>query len=320
MISTSPKVSIIIPARNAIKTIGQTIESVLNVTKHHNVEIIIVNDGLDKATDQLAFKYTVKVIKGDGRGLASARNIGLKSSSGRIVIFIDADCLALPGWYTSHLELHQRYNGLLVAGGSVSLDPKSSFWARCDHYCSWYNINPYKKAAWVPNQPGLNLSFSRETFDRVGPFKEDLPSSGVHEDIEWEGRLLRLEGRIWFEPQASVLHIDRDDFKGYWNHNYRWGYNSIEIKSKSDVSRFPWIYKKPLLLVAGFIPFAIVFTIYTIICWLKVGKVEPLFLTPFIALGRFAYASGMAIGGFRAIHKRRRERNRVENLGVCDAY
>ncbi len=160
------------------------------------------------------------------------------------------------------------------------------------------------------------MSFSRNTFNRVGPFKVDLPIGGVHEDFDWEGRLLDLGGRIWFEPRAKVLHLDRDEFKGYWNHNYRWGYNSIEIKNKFKVSRYPWIYKKPMLLVAGFLPFAVVFTIYTIVCWLKVGKLEPVFLSPFIALGRLAYASGMAIGGIRAIHKRKKEKNR----GICDAY
>lgn len=299
------KASIIIPARNAINTIGDTIESVLVVTKHHNVEIVVVNDGLDEATAQLAFKYPVKVIKGDGRGLSSARNIGLESTSGRIVFFLDADCCALPGWYTSHLEAHNRYNGLLIVGGSVAPAPNSSFWCRCDHYCSWYNVNPYRKEAWVPNHPGLNISFSRDTFNRVGPFDVDLSKEGVHEDFEWEGRLLDLGGRIRFEPSATVLHLDRDEFKGYWNHNYRWGYNSIEIKNKFNVSRYPWIYKSPLMLIIGFLPFAVIFTIYTVACWSMVGKLEPLLLSPFIAIGRLAYASGMAIGGIRSIHKRK---------------
>lgn len=316
MVSKSQKVSIIIPARYAINTIGQTIQSALNATNHHNIEIIIVNDGLHKATSQLAFKYPVKVIKGNGRGPAAARNIGVRSSSGEILIFLDADCRVLPGWLSAHLEANNRYGGLLAVGGSICLEPSALFWARCDHYCSWYNVNPYKESTWVPNHPAANLSVSRSTFQHIGFFKEGLPIAGVHEETEWEGRLLCLGGRIRFEPRAAVWHVDRNSFNTYMKHNYRWGYNSIEIKSRSDVSRFPWIYKKPILLIAGFLPFAVVFTVYTIICWLKVGKIEPLFMSPFIALGRLAYASGMAIGGIRAIHMRKKEKNR----GICDAY
>ncbi len=305
MVQAIPEVSIIIPARNALATIEQTIESALCVTKHHNVEIVIVNDGLDEATAQLAFKYPLKVIKGDGRGLASARNIGLESTSGRIVIFLDADCCVLPGWYTSHLEAHNRFNGLLIVGGSVAPARKPAFWARCDHYCSWYNVNPYQKEGWVPNHPGLNISFSRDTFNRVGPFDEELPKNGGHEDFEWEGRLLDLGGRIWFEPRATVIHLDRDEFKGYLKHNYRWGYSSIEIKNKFNVSRHQWIYKSPLMLIIGSLPFAVMLTVYTIACWLMVGKLEPLFMAPFIAIGRLAYAGGMAIGGIRSIYNKK---------------
>ena len=47
-----------------------------------------------------------------------------------------------------------------------------------------------------------------------------------------------------------------------------------------------------------------VFTLYTVLCWLRAGKLEPVLLSPLILLGRLAYAIGMAIGGQRAIHKR----------------
>jgi hypothetical protein len=103
-----------------------------------------------------------------------------------------------------------------------------------------------------------------------------------------------------------VWHNDRDDLKGYLQHNYRWGYNSITVKSSAPVSRFPWIYRRPKALMVGFLPFAVAHTIYTLGCWLMVGKLEPLLLSPFLFLGRFAYAGGMVIGGLRAIHHRRK--------------
>ena len=309
------KASIIIPARNAVTTLGQAVESALNDSGQDDVEIIIVNDGLDKTTNQLVRQYPVKLLNGDGRGAASARNIGVKSSSGEILIFLDADCVVLPGWFMKHIETHNRYGNLLAVGGSVSLNPNSSFWAHCDHYNSWYNVNLYKQCAWVPNHPALNLSFSRKTFECVGPFKEDLSGNGVHEESEWEGRLLHLGGRIRFVPQASVLHIDRDNFKEYMKHNYQWGYNSIEVKSLSNVSRFPWVYKKPRILVYGFPLFAIVLTIYTVMCWLKAGRLKPLLFTVFLFIGRLSYAYGMAIGGIRQMAK-----NQKKIEGESDAY
>ncbi|NIO06565.1 MAG: hypothetical protein GTO40_00740 [Deltaproteobacteria bacterium] len=209
-----------------------------------------------------------------------------------------------PEWLKSHLDAHERYGGLLAVGGSICFDTDAPFWARCDHYCSWYNVTSGRPSAWVPNHPAANLSIARSTFERVGPFREDLPRSGVHEETEWEGRLQRLGGRIRFEPHAAIWHTDRGDLRSYLKHNYRWGYNSIGVKSKTAVSRFPWVYRRPKALMVGFLPFAVAHTIYTVGCWLRVGKLEPLLLSPFLFLGRFAYAGGMVMGGLRAKRSR----------------
>ena len=83
-------------------------------------------------------------------------------------------------------------------------------------------------------------------------------------------------------------------------HNYRWGYNCLLVKGRDQVSRFPWVFRHPLLLIAGFIPFAIGHTAYTIYCWVRFGKLEPLALGLFLFVGRLAYASGMALGGIRS--------------------
>jgi glycosyltransferase involved in cell wall biosynthesis len=292
----SNSVSIIIPARSAAVTLRRTLDSLTKYACSENTEIIIVNDASEDDIRRLGSEYPVKIAGGNGNGIAAARNIGIQSSSAEILILLDADCVATSEWLSSHLEAHDRYKGLLAVGGSFCLEPNTKFWARCDHYCSWYNVHPYQSERWVPNHPGGNLSFSRSTYDSAGPFKENLPRGGVHEDFEWQDRLLRLGGRIQFEPRAAVWHVDRNDPKGYLRHNYRWGYNSIIVKSGTGISRFPWIYQKPWLLVAGFLPFAVAHTLYTIVCWLRAGKYEPLFLGPLILLGRIAYAFGMIAG------------------------
>ena len=298
------KASIIIPARNALATLDQTIESVLDETSHQKIEVIVVNDGMDEDMKKVANKYPVKVIKGNGQGPAAARNIGVNHAEGEILIFLDADCHVSQGWLASHLSAHKRYSGLLVVGGSIVMEPTAPIWARVDHYCSWYNVNSSLPASWVPNHPAANMSVSRLSFELIGNFKEDLPSVGVHEEIEWQKRLLRKGGRIRFEPQAAVCHTDRDNLRDLLWHNYRWGYNSIEVKSVSVVSRFPFVYRNRWMLIWGFLPFAFAFTLYTVIRWLQARTLEPLFFSPFILLGRLAYATGMANGGYRALHNK----------------
>jgi GT2 family glycosyltransferase len=302
MKSECPEVSIIIPALAANDMLTNAIESILDDPNSCIAEILVVNDGLDNKINALEKEFPIKVVEGNRRGIAAARNIGVQLSKGPIIIFLDSDCRVFPGWLTAHLTAHKQYNGLTAVGGSICMKPRASIWALCDHYCSWYNIHPYQHGRWVPNQPGANLSMSRKTLNRVGPFKEDLPPSGVHEDIEWQKRLLDLGGRIYFQPEAMIWHTDRSDLRGYLAHHYRWGYNSIEVKGRSSATRFPWIYKNPILLIFGFFPFAIAHTIYIIIRWLKAGKLKPLFLCVFIFMSRLCYAIGMVVGGIRYLN------------------
>ena len=202
-------------------------------------------------------------------------------------------------WLKSHLEAHKAYQGLLAVGGSICIEPNAPFWARCDHYCSWYNVNPGLPASWVPNHPCANLSIRRQTFERLGAFQDNLPRGGVNEEARWQSCLLSQGGRIRFEPRAAVWHVDRNDLMSYLKHNYWWAYNSITVKNQTGVSRFPRVYKRPWILVAGFLPFAMVHTIYTAVCWLRVGNLAPFLMLPVLFLGRLAYATGMFIGRIR---------------------
>lgn len=313
MISTAPKASIIVPARQAAATLVGLLESLLPLGDSTGVEVIIVNDAAEKVISDLSAGYPVRVVNGDGRGLAAARNIGVRSSRGRLLLFTDADCRVSSTWLEAHIKTHERFGDMLMVGGSIALEPIASFWARCDHYCSWYNVHPGQPSAFVPNHPGANISVSRSTLERVGPFREDLPRAGVHEDTEWQGRLLRLGGRIRFEPRAMIWHVDRGDLKGFIRHNYRWGYNCLLVKGGTPVSRFPWVFRRPRLLIPAFLPFAVGHTIYTVYCWVRAGKLEPLLLSPLLFLGRLAYASGLAIGGLRAIRNTRVMRSLSEH-------
>jgi glycosyltransferase involved in cell wall biosynthesis len=304
MVSSEVKASVIIPARDAMETIDKTVQSVINEIRSEDVEIIIVNDVRDESLALLTDRYPVRVIDGDGTGPAAARNIGVAFSRGKILIFLDADCRVKPGWLSAHLTAHSRYLGLVAVGGSICMEPDAHLWARCDHYCSWYNVNPGLPALWVPNHTPANLSIGRKAFNLAGGFQEDLPRAGVHEEAQWQGRLRDLGGRIRFEPQAAVFHTDRDNMIDVIRHNYWWAYNSITVKHQTGISRFPWVFKRPWILVAGFIPFAVFHTLYTIVCWLRAGRLEPLAFGPFIFLGRLAYATGMVIGRLQTIQKR----------------
>ncbi len=90
-------VSVIIPAWNAARTVGETIRSALGQT-HRPIEVVVVDDG---STDETAavvssFGAAVRYVRQKNSGAAAARNLGIERSSGEFVALLDADDLWLP--------------------------------------------------------------------------------------------------------------------------------------------------------------------------------------------------------------------------------
>ncbi|MBX7174805.1 MAG: glycosyltransferase [Pyrinomonadaceae bacterium] len=92
MESEKSKISIIIPAYNAAKFIGQAIESIFRQTLPP-LEIIVIDDASTDQTVSLVEKYSspVRLLKQKKSGVSAARNFGIRESIGEFVAFLDAD-------------------------------------------------------------------------------------------------------------------------------------------------------------------------------------------------------------------------------------
>ena len=90
-----PLVSIIVPIYNTAKYLPKCLDSILNQT-YQNLEIILVDDGSTDDSGTIAKNYAkkdsrIKVIHQENAGQSSARNLGLKKSTGEYISFIDSD-------------------------------------------------------------------------------------------------------------------------------------------------------------------------------------------------------------------------------------
>ena len=106
----NPKISVIIPAYNARKFIGEAIESVLNQTFPAH-EIIVVDDGSTDGTEEFVknlFKDKVRLIQQENKGMGAARNAGIQVATGNIFQFLDADDLLLPNKFEIQLDFWRR--------------------------------------------------------------------------------------------------------------------------------------------------------------------------------------------------------------------
>lgn len=103
------KVSVIIPTYKVEKYIGAAVQSVLNQT-YDNLELLIVDDGTPDRSVEICQQFTdarIKIIRQQNRGLAGARNTGIRHAQGEYLAFLDGDDLWLPEMLeknVAHLE------------------------------------------------------------------------------------------------------------------------------------------------------------------------------------------------------------------------
>jgi glycosyltransferase involved in cell wall biosynthesis len=89
-------VSVVIPCFRQAHFLDDAIRSVLR-QDHPARDIVVVDDGSPDATAEVAARYpAVTYLRQPNRGLAAARNVGLRHSRGEYVVFLDADDRLLP--------------------------------------------------------------------------------------------------------------------------------------------------------------------------------------------------------------------------------
>jgi glycosyltransferase involved in cell wall biosynthesis len=89
---TCPTVSVIIPTYNRARYVVEAVESVFAQT-FKDYEVIVVDDGSTDNTKQVLEPYRgrIRYVRQENRGLAAARNRGVREARGELVAFLDSD-------------------------------------------------------------------------------------------------------------------------------------------------------------------------------------------------------------------------------------
>ena len=114
-------ISIIVPIYNVEKYLPQCLDSLVSQT-YKDIEIILVDDGSLDHCPEICDAYAEKdarivVIHQKNRGVAAARNAGLKDARGECVGFVDPDDWVSPDMYGAMLEAMQAAQAELAICG-----------------------------------------------------------------------------------------------------------------------------------------------------------------------------------------------------------
>lgn len=206
------RISIVIPAHNEEKYVGNCLESVLKEVKdfrntdlarrtNFDSEIIVINNASTDQTKKVAKKYPgVIVVNEPEKGLTKARQAGLEKASGDLVANIDADTMLPAGW------LEKAFTEFSANPNTVSLSGPFRY----------HDLEGFKKfvaeGIWNISAPpayfftgymilGANFVARKKALLAIGGFDKNIDFYG--EDTDLARRLNRL-GKVKFSMKFFI--------------------------------------------------------------------------------------------------------------------
>ncbi|MFH1681440.1 MAG: glycosyltransferase [Candidatus Eisenbacteria bacterium] len=219
-------VSVVIPAWNSAGGIGEAVRAALGQKGIGGApEVIVVDDGSKDRTAERASEAGARVVRQENRGPAAARNAGWRASSGRAVLFTDADCLACHDWASRLLRLLEAENAG-AAGGSYGIANPGSLLARCVQ--EEIALRHRRMRGEVRFLGSFNLAVRRSVLEETGGFDESYRrASGEDNDLSY--RIRKRGYRLLFDPEARVRHVHPERLARYLFEQARHGYWRMKL-------------------------------------------------------------------------------------------
>ena len=204
-----PRVSVVMPARDAMPHVGGAVASVLAQT-FDDLELVVVNDASVDATRAVVEAFAssdrrVRVVDGAGAGVAAARNRGIEAASAPLVAFCDADDVLLPPHLAAMVD---------VAAGDDVVVTANAYWLfdggidarKTRHRGRFPPLERQRRAILEQNFVSTMALVPRSLVERVGPFAADLTHA---EDWHFWMRAVFAGVEVRHQPRPLAL--------------YRWG-------------------------------------------------------------------------------------------------
>lgn len=208
------ELSVIIPASGRPDLLVRCLASLAADRIGTPFETCVVDDGsgLDEQAIRKAasVSYPLQWISGNvKRGRSAARNDGVETSRGRIVVFLDADMEVRPGFLATHIAVH-RESPRIAAIGRI-LWPKGGSFLR---YIGSRGIAKLKPGDTVPPWYFMtgNASVERADLPSLRPFDETLAGWGG-EDLDLGLRLAGAGVRFTAARDAVARHHFTGSFR-----------------------------------------------------------------------------------------------------------
>lgn len=233
------RASVIIPCRNAERTVADAVASAL-AQSEPALEVLVVDDASSDASAEVARKAGARVlVNATRRNAGGARNAGIEATSGPLLAFLDADAVAPPDWLARARGVLEPDPGIAGVGGRI-VNGRAGRYGELDYFLNHSEWIAPGRPRTKGNIPTMAIVYRREA---VGSAR--FPETNTGEDTAFALAVLARGGKLWYDPAITVTHRhERLDWRSFWEKQVACGATIFHTRSEFDrpgkvLVRFP---------------------------------------------------------------------------------
>jgi glycosyltransferase involved in cell wall biosynthesis len=205
--------SIVIPTLNRREMLVQTLRSLRNCEGEVNAEVIVV-DQSDVPANPFAEVALPQGWEGvyvyrTEKNVSAARNVGVALSRQPLVLFLDDDMEALPGFLRQHMEAQVfaqvalSTSAILAGHDRTTIAQDCAFYRQEEAKARWPELAEKLQGRLVYHAPSCNMCVKKTVLSTIGLFRECL---SINEDSELCSRLLTAGLAQVYLEKPLLLH------------------------------------------------------------------------------------------------------------------
>jgi glycosyltransferase involved in cell wall biosynthesis len=256
-VADTPTVSIVIPTFARPAQLRRCLAGIERLdAASFSFEVIVVDDGGPEPLHDLVAPYAaaldVRLIRQSRAGPAAARNAGVAVARGRLLAFIDDDCVPAPDWLAAFVHEIARDDRRLLGGrveNALAGNPYSTASEQISQFVYEYNQSAHAREPFFTTN---NIALAADLFRAVGGFATSIPSATA-EDKEFCDRWRAHGLGLAHVPGAVVHHAHELTFARFLRQHFEYGRGILTyrlIRRRRAASR---LVPEPLKFYTGLI-------------------------------------------------------------------
>jgi glycosyltransferase involved in cell wall biosynthesis len=205
-VKSAPKASILIPTRSRPGYLDVTLRTIAPQAERQGAEVLVISDGPDEESREVAEHHGARMLElPSPSGLNAVRNEGVKAASGELLVFVDDDVIAPPGWLEIYLRAAHATPDQDVFGGPIRAQLEGGGPRACGREkppITTLDLGGEDRD--VELVWGANMAIRRHAFKWLGGFDETIVGTGDEED--WLRRYVSEGNRVRYLADAGIVH------------------------------------------------------------------------------------------------------------------